>query len=61
MLTRLLRTLTSTSPHEAAERLSRGELQLVDVRKASEIAAAGVPAAIHIPLGQLSASRRRFP
>jgi rhodanese-related sulfurtransferase len=46
MLTRLLRTLPSTS-------------QLVDVREASEIAA-GLPAAIHIPLGQLPASRRRL-
>jgi rhodanese-related sulfurtransferase len=59
MLTRLLRTLPSTSPREAAERLSRGELQLVNVREASKIAAADVPAAIHIPLGQLPASRRR--
>jgi rhodanese-related sulfurtransferase len=62
MLTRLLRTLTSTSPREPAERLSRGELQLVDVREPSKIAAAGVPTAIHIPgaaAGQPAPTRSR--
>lgn len=33
--------------------MSAGELQLVDVREAAEVAQRQVPGAIHIPLGQL--------
>jgi rhodanese-related sulfurtransferase len=49
----LLRRLPTISPREAAERLSRGELQLVDVREAAEVATGAVPEATHIPLGRL--------
>lgn len=38
---------------EAAERLRRGQLQLVDVRERDELTEARVPGARHIPLGQL--------
>jgi rhodanese-related sulfurtransferase len=50
---RLFRTLPTITPREAADGLSRDELQLVDVREAGEVAAGGVPAATHIPLGRL--------
>ena len=52
----MLRTLPSTSPREAAERLSRGEVQLVDVREASEIAAAATRAALAARLDATNAS-----
>ena len=55
MRMRLFRTVPSISPREAAERLARGELQLVDVRERSEVAAGAVPEATHIPLGRLAA------
>jgi rhodanese-related sulfurtransferase len=57
---RLLRRLPTISPCEAAERLSRGELQLVDVREVSEVAAGAVPAATHIPLGRLQVEMSRL-
>ena len=60
MRMRLFRTLPTISPREAAERLSRGELQLVDVREAAEVAAGGVPAARHIPLGRLQGEMGRL-
>ena len=57
---RLLRKLPTISPREAAERLSRGELQLVDVREAPELAAGAAPAATHIPLGRLQQELSRL-
>ena len=50
---RLFRRLPTISPREAADSLSRGELQLVDVREAAEVAAGAAPTARHIPLGRL--------
>ena len=57
---RLFRRLPSISPREAAERIARGELQLVDVRQHAELAAGAVPAATHIPVGQLTRELRRL-
>ena len=51
---RLFSSIPSISPREAARRLAAGELQLVDVRQATELARARVPAAKHIPLRSLS-------
>lgn len=50
----LFRRSKSLTPHEAADALSRGELQLVDVRERAELAQARIEGAKHIPLGQLS-------
>jgi rhodanese-related sulfurtransferase len=50
---RLFRKVPTISPREAAESLSRGELQLIDVREAAEVAAGAAPAVTHIPLGRL--------
>ena len=60
MRMRLFRTLPTISPRETAERLSRGELQLVDVREAAEVAAGGVPAARHIPLRRIQGEMERL-
>ena len=49
----LLRRSPALTPDQAAEALARGELQLVDVREARELADARVIGAAHIPLGQL--------
>ena len=57
---RMFRRLPTISPREAAERLSRGELQLVDVREVSEVAAGAAPAATHIPLGRLQVEMSRL-
>jgi len=57
---RLFRRLPTISPREAADSLSRGELQLVDVREAAEVAADAVPAATHIPLGRLQQELSRL-
>jgi hypothetical protein len=57
---RMLRRMPTISPREAAERLSRGELQLVDVREAAELAAGAAPAATHIPLGGLQGELSRL-
>ncbi len=57
---RMFRRLPTISPREAAERLSRGELQLVDVREAAEVAAGAAPATTHIPLGQLQGEMQRL-
>ena len=57
---RMFRRLPTISPREAAERLSRGELQLVDVREVAEVAAGAVPAATHIPLGRLQLEMSRL-
>jgi rhodanese-related sulfurtransferase len=43
----------SFTPAEAAAAHGRGELQIVDVREAAELAEASVHGAIHIPLRQL--------
>lgn len=43
----------SLTPREAADALSRGELQLVDVREKAELAGSRVDGAKHIPLRQL--------
>jgi rhodanese-related sulfurtransferase len=51
----LFRRSKSLSPSEAAAALSRGELQVVDVREGAELTKARVDGATHIPLGQLSA------
>lgn len=50
----LFRRSKSLTPTEAADALSRGELQLVDVREAAELRESRVQGAKHIPLGQLS-------
>ncbi|HEX7299814.1 MAG TPA: rhodanese-like domain-containing protein [Solirubrobacteraceae bacterium] len=50
----LFRRSKSLTPSEAAAAHGRGELQLVDVREAAELAQARVDGATHIPLGQLS-------
>ena len=50
----LFRRSKSMTPNEAAAALSRGELQLVDVRERAELAQAHISGATHIPLGQLS-------
>ena len=57
---RPFRRLPTISPREAADSLSRGELQLVDVREAAEVAAGAAPAAKHIPLGQLQGEMKRL-
>ena len=57
---RMFRRLPTISPREAAERLSRGQLQLVDVREVSEVAAGAVPAVTHIPLGRLQMDMSRL-
>jgi rhodanese-related sulfurtransferase len=49
----LLRRTHSLSASQAAAALERGELQLVDVREAAELAEASVDGAQHIPLAQL--------
>lgn len=41
------------SPKQAADRLARGELQLVDVRERDEWATGHAHGARHIPLGEL--------
>lgn len=43
----------SIAPAEARERQRRGDLVLVDVREPGEVAAARIPGARTIPLGQL--------
>jgi rhodanese-related sulfurtransferase len=48
------------TPQEAAAALSRGELQLIDVREPAELAEARVDGAKHIPLAQLPARLREF-
>ena len=50
----LLRRSKSLTASQAAEALTRGELQLVDVREARELAEARVNGATHIPLGHLA-------
>ena len=57
---RLFRRLPTISPREAADSLSRGELQLVDVREAAEVAAGAAPAATRIPLGRLQQELSRL-
>lgn len=49
----LFRRSKSVTPDQAAAALSRGELQLIDVREPAELAQARVAGAQHIPLGQL--------
>jgi len=49
----LFRRSKSMAPSEAAAALSRGGLQLVDVRESDELTKARVDGATHIPLGQL--------
>jgi rhodanese-related sulfurtransferase len=51
----LFRRSKSLTPNEAAAALGRGELQLVDVREAAELAEARVDGAVHIPLRGLPA------
>ena len=43
------------SPHEASERVSRGELKVVDVREHWEYARDHIPNASLVPLGQIIA------
>lgn len=50
----LFRRSNSLTPSEAAAALTRGELQLVDVREPAELAQARVDGAKHIPLAQLA-------
>lgn len=44
----------SLTPHQAAERLARGEIDLVDMREADEWHAAHARGARHIPLAELA-------
>jgi rhodanese-related sulfurtransferase len=57
---RLLRRTPAITPREAAARLSRGELQLIDVREREEVAAVGVAGAVNLPLGSLAGSFERI-
>jgi rhodanese-related sulfurtransferase len=42
------------TPQELKNRIAQGEsLYMIDVREAEEVAAGMIPAAIHIPLGEL--------
>ena len=50
----LLRRPKSLAPQDAATALARGEVQLIDVREARELADARIEGATHIPLGQLT-------
>ena len=45
----------SLTPQQAAERLSHGEIELVDVRESDEWQAGHAPGARHIPLAELPA------
>jgi rhodanese-related sulfurtransferase len=56
----LFRPSKSLTPAEAAAAHERGELLLVDVREAGELAEARVRGAIHIPLRQLGARLREL-
>ena len=49
----LFRRTSSLSPKEAAAAFQRGELRLVDVREAAEVASLRVEGATHIPLRTL--------
>jgi rhodanese-related sulfurtransferase len=49
----LFRRTSTLTPTEAAGGLERGELQLVDVREAAEVAEVRVAGAKHIPLASL--------
>lgn len=51
----LLRRPKALSPSEAHDSVSRGDLQLIDVREPQELAEASILGAVHIPLGQLPA------
>jgi len=44
----------SLTPTDAAAAMTQGELQLIDVREAGEVAEARVKGARHMPLGRLS-------
>jgi rhodanese-related sulfurtransferase len=44
----------SLDPNDAAAAMTRGELQLIDVREPAEVREARVKGAKHIPLGQLT-------
>lgn len=49
------------TPREARERAARGEIVIVDVRLASEVEAAGIPGAIHVPLHDLEQRANEVP
>jgi rhodanese-related sulfurtransferase len=49
------------SVQDAARRVSEGQAVLVDVRERDELAAARVPGALHIPLGQLALRVHELP
>lgn len=44
----------SLDPNDAAAAMTRGELQLIDVREPAEVREARAKGAMHIPLGQLT-------
>lgn len=46
-------TETSLAPQQVAERLERGEIQVVDVRERSEWDAGHVPGARHVPIEEV--------
>lgn len=48
--------INSIDAHEAQELISRGELDIVDVREDREWVTGHVPGARHVPLAQLRAS-----
>lgn len=52
-MTRFACTPDSLTPKQAAERLERGEIDLVDVREPDEWQAGHAPGARHIPLAEL--------
>lgn len=49
------------APAEAAERLARGEITLVDVREDWEVEAASVPGAMHVAMGLVPAQQALLP
>lgn len=49
------------SPGEAAVRLARGEILVIDVREDWELATAAVPGAKHVPMGLIPAQQSTLP
>lgn len=48
---------TDVDPAEAARRVERGDVLLLDVREPDEWSAGHAPDAVHVPLGQLDPGR----
>lgn len=52
---------TTYEPADAAQRMKRGELTLVDVRGADEFSGGHVPGALHLPLDEIAARAGDIP